>query len=129
MAVPDLLTMLAAWGACQWAGGGILGPPSIGGPAMTKGQRTVAGLLAVIAVTLGPGLIVRDSPSAGAQPMGEACPEDCQAVPDGAVNVPDLLELLSQWGVCINCSCDFDNSNTVSVPDALQLLAAWGPCP
>ena len=95
---------------------------------MTKGQRTVAGALAVMAVTLGPGLIVRDSPTAGAQAMGGACPEDCQAVPDGAVNVPDLLALLSQWGVCINCSCDFDNSNTVSVPDALQLLAAWGPC-
>ncbi len=94
---------------------------------MTK-KRTVAGVLAVMAVTLASGLIVQDSPTAVAQPMGEACPEDCQAVPDGIVNVPDLLALLSQWGVCINCSCDFDNSNTVSVPDALQLLAAWGQC-
>ena len=97
---------------------------------MTKGQRTVAALLAVIAVTLGPSLIERGSPSAGAQPMGEACPEDCQAVPDGTVNVPDLLALLSQWGGCINCSCDLNGCGCVSVPDLLQLLAAWGnQCP
>ncbi len=98
---------------------------------MTKGQRTVSGLLAVIAVTLGSSLIVRDSPSARAEPMGEACPEDCQAVPDGTVNVPDLLALLSQWGGCIeDCSCDLDGCNCVGVPDLLQLLAAWGmQCP
>ncbi len=94
---------------------------------MTKGQRTVAALLAVIAVTLGPSLIERGSPSAGAQPMGAACPEDCQAVPDGTVNVPDLLALLSQWGM--PGSCDFDGCGTVAVPDLLQLLAAWGVCP
>ncbi len=93
---------------------------------MTKGQRTVAGLLAVIAVTLGPSLIVRGSSAAGAQPMGGACPEDCQAVPDGAVNVPDLLALLSQWGMA--GSCDFDGGGAVQVPDLLQLLAAWGDC-
>ncbi len=95
---------------------------------MTKGQRTVAGLLAVIAVTLGPSLILRGSTPAGAQPMGEACPEDCQAVPDGIVNVPDLLALLSQWGGCIDCSCDLNGCGCVSVPDLLQLLAAWGNC-
>ncbi len=96
---------------------------------MTKGQRTLSGLLAVIAVMLGPSLIERGSPSAEAKPMGVACPEDCQAVPDGAVNVPDLLELLSQWGACINCSCDLDGCHIVAVPDLLQLLAAWGACP
>ena len=96
---------------------------------MTKGQRTVASMLAVIAVTLGPSLIVRDSPSARAEPMGGVCPEDCQAVPDGIVNVPDLLALLSQWGGCINCSCDLNGCGCVSVPDLLQLLAAWGKCP
>ncbi len=69
------------------------------------------------------------SPAAGAQPMGGACP-DCQAVPDGTVGVPDLLALLSQWGACINCSCDLDGCGCVSVPDLLQLLAAWGnQCP
>ncbi len=95
---------------------------------MTKGQRTVAGVLAVMAVTFGPGLIVRDSPTAGAQAMGGACPEDCQAVPDGAVNVPDLLALLSQWG--LPGSCNFDGGGEgVTRPDLLTLLVAWGPCP
>ena len=58
------------------------------------------------------------------------CVEDCQATPDNAVGVPDLLALLSQWGGCINnCSCDLNGCGCVSVPDLLQLLAAWGPCP
>ena len=62
--------------------------------------------------------------------MGGACPEDCQAVPDGAVNVPDLLALLAAWGVFDpGQPCDFDNTNVVGVPDLLQLLAAWGACP
>ena len=39
---------------------------------MTKGQRTVTGLLAVIAVTLGPSLIVRGSTLAGAQATDKA---------------------------------------------------------
>jgi len=95
---------------------------------MTNGQRTVSGLLAVIAVTLGSSLIVRDSPSARAEPMEcEACP-DCQAVPSGFVDVPDLLALLSQWGM--PGSCDHDHTGTVAVPDLLNLLAAWGnQCP
>ena len=98
---------------------------------MTKGQRTVASLLAVIAVTLGPSLIVRGSPSAGAQAMGAgACPWDCSAAPDGAVNVPDLLALLSVWGIFApGQPCDFDNTNVVNVPDLLELLAHWGVCP
>ncbi len=97
---------------------------------MTKGQRTVSGLLAVIAVTLGSSLIVRDSPSARAEPMGGGPCPDCQAVPDGTVGVPDLLALLSQWGGCVNCSCDLDGCGSVSVPDLLMLLSAWGlTCP
>ena len=96
---------------------------------MTNGQRTVTSMLAVAAVMLGVNLIVRGSPPAGGQATSVACPEDCQEFPDGAVNVPDLLELLSQWGACINCSCDLDGCNIVAVPDLLQLLAAWGACP
>ncbi len=95
---------------------------------MNNGQRTVASLLAVIAVTLGPSLIVRGSPPARAEPRDcQACP-DCQAVPDGSVNVPDLLALLSQWGM--PGSCDHDHDNVVAVPDLLMLLSAWGlTCP
>ena len=96
---------------------------------MNTGQSTVAALLAVIAVALGSSLIVGGSPAAGAQPMGVGpCPGDC-GNDDGEVNVPDLLALLSQWGACIDCSCDLDGCNIVAVPDLLQLLAAWGACP
>lgn len=55
-----------------------------------------------------------------------ACPWDCQAIPSGSVDVPDLLTLLSQWGA--PGSCDFDGSG-IAVPDLLALLANWGPCP
>ncbi len=98
---------------------------------MTKGQRTVSGLLAVIAVTLGPSLIMRGTPSARAEPMGGPCPEDCQAVPDGTVNVPDLLALLAAWGgpQTPGTTCDLSGCGVVNVPDLLQLLAAWGNCP
>ena len=93
---------------------------------MTKGQSTVAGLLAVIAVTLGPSSIVGGSPDAGAQAMGVGCPGDCNG--DGVVNVLDLLDLLSQWGM--PGSCDFDADGVVAVPDLLALLANWDTgCP
>ncbi len=89
---------------------------------MTKRQSTVAGLLAVISVTLGPSLIVRGSP----RPSPVACPWDCADF-DGVVAVPDLLALLSQWGLP-GSPCDFDGG-VVAVPDLLKLLANWGVCP
>ncbi|MEE9126067.1 MAG: hypothetical protein V3U11_02915, partial [Planctomycetota bacterium] len=33
-------------------------------------------------------------------PPPPPCPWDCQAVPSGSVDVPDLLALLAQWGAC-----------------------------
>ena len=96
---------------------------------MTKGQRTVSGLLAVIAISLGPSSIVGGSPAAEAQPMDVGCPWDCQAVPSGAVDVPDLLALLAQWGML--GSCNFNGGGEgVTVADLLKLLANWGmQCP
>ncbi len=55
------------------------------------------------------------------------CPWDCHAVPDGGVNVPDLLALLASWGA--PGACDFDGDGITAVPDLLKLLANWGPCP
>ncbi len=55
------------------------------------------------------------------------CPWDCQAAPSGAVDVPDLLALLAQWG--LPGSCNFDGGGGVAVPDLLKLLANWGACP
>ncbi len=92
---------------------------------MTKGQRTVAGLLAVIAVTLGPSSIVGGSPAAGDD--DEGCIWDLNE--SGAVDVPDLLELLAAWGTDPDEPPDFDDDGVVAVPDLLELLAHWGACP
>ncbi len=85
---------------------------------MTNGQRTVASMLAVVAVTLGP--------AAGTQPMGVPCPWDLDN--SGAVDVPDLLTLLAAWGPTGGgCQlADIDLDGTVGVPDLLALLANWG---
>ena len=75
-------------------------------------------------------LAVASSPGGRCALVAEfvGCPWDCQAVPDGAVNVPDLLALLAQWG--LPGSCNFDGGGEgVARPDLLTLLAAWGPCP
>jgi hypothetical protein len=56
-----------------------------------------------------------------------ACIWDCQAEPNGTVDVSDFLAMLAQWGQ-VGSSCDFDGGG-VSVTDFLMLLAAWGPCP
>ncbi len=60
-----------------------------------------------------------------------SCPWDCQAVPTGAVDVPDLLALLGAWGgpQTPGTRCDFDGSGVIVMPDLLQLLANFGPCP
>ncbi len=55
-------------------------------------------------------------------------------VPNGQVGVPDMLELLSQWGdcptdQCATCWADLDGNGTVGVPDLLILLENWGFCP
>ncbi len=94
---------------------------------MNIGQRTVAGLLAITAVTLGPNLMVRGSPPAEAQPMGLVCPWDLDD--SGDVDVPDLLRLLATWGnIPTPDPPDFDGDGVVAVPDLLALLAHWGPC-
>ncbi len=56
------------------------------------------------------------------------CPWDCSAMRTQAVDVPDLLALLSLWGFGPS-PCDFDGDGIIAVPDLLKLLANWGPCP
>ena len=62
--------------------------------------------------------------------MGVGHCADCQAVPDGTVNVPDLLALLGAWGTVGNHPCDIEVDEVVNVPDLLALLGQWGlQCP
>ncbi len=69
-----------------------------------------------------------DTPGA----FNPACAQpDCPADLDGSgsVGVPDLLDLLANWGECGDCPADLDGSGSVGVPDLLELLAQWGDCP
>ena len=56
----------------------------------------------------------------------EGCATDLVA--DGYINVDDLLELISQWGLCGDCSADFDNNSEVDIDDLLILIGDWGVC-
>lgn len=56
----------------------------------------------------------------------------CPADSDGNrnVNVSDLLNLLANWGSCLEpCPPDSDRDGDVDVFDLLQLLSTWGACP
>lgn len=55
-----------------------------------------------------------------------SCPADINA--DGAVNVTDVLAVLSAWGEC-SCLEDIDGDGLVNVTDILLVLDGWGTCP
>jgi hypothetical protein len=58
------------------------------------------------------------------------CPADTNG--DGAINVTDLLTVISTWGPCIPpppCGGDIDQSGAVNVTDLLAVISAWGVCP
>jgi hypothetical protein len=55
----------------------------------------------------------------------ESCPGDLDG--NGAVDVGDLLVLLSAWG-SNEAIADLDGDGVVGVGDLLVLLAAWGAC-
>ena len=53
------------------------------------------------------------------------CPGDVNA--DMAVNIGDLLEVLSSWGDrCNGCGEDIDDSGIIDVADLLGVIANWG---
>ncbi len=73
--------------------------------------------------------------------VGYICPWGCpdiqgpDGVPDGTVDVLDLLEVISQWE-CegFNCTADVSGPDdvpdgTVNVLDLIAIIAAWGACP
>ena len=48
---------------------------------------------------------------------------------DGAVDVTDLLGVISAWGTCpdlpVDCPADIDGNGVVDVSDLLSLIADW----
>ncbi len=56
----------------------------------------------------------------------EPCTGDCFAVPNGVVDIQDLLALLSQWDG--PGSCNIDGQGVVAITDLLALLPQFGEC-
>jgi len=56
----------------------------------------------------------------------DACSSDVNN--DGAVNVDDLLGVISQWGPCLPCDGDVVFDGQVGVSDLLAVLEDWGGC-
>ncbi len=105
VAVPDLLTLLAAWGTNPG------GPPDFDG----DGTVAVPDLLTLLA-NWGP------CPS-----PPERCVGDLDT--DWNVGVADLLLLLAAWGTNPGGPVDVDGDGVVAIPDLLLLLGNWGSCP
>ncbi len=63
------------------------------------------------------------------------CPADVAPPPSGddAVDVNDLLSVITTWGACpappADCLGDINNDNTVNVNDLLAVITTWGECP
>ncbi len=68
------------------------------------------------------GLAIATAAHADQSPV---CPADLDCT--GQVGVPDLLQLLAEWGNP-GSDADLTNDGTVGVPDLLELLANWGEC-
>ncbi len=57
---------------------------------------------------------------------GTDCPEDLDG--SGAVDFPDLIQLLSAFGPCNGCAEDLNASGAVEFNDLIALLSVWGDC-
>ncbi len=47
---------------------------------------------------------------------------------DNAVDVQDLVALITSWGACEGCVADIDQNGVVDVSDLVQLIIQWGTC-
>ena len=61
----------------------------------------------------------------------DGVPDECQCladiVPDGIVNVTDLLAVIAAWNTN-GGSADVNGDGIVDVADLLQVIASWGDC-
>jgi predicted outer membrane repeat protein len=67
---------------------------------------------------------------------GNGLPDECEVPPctadingDGSIDVDDLVDLILNWGVCVDCAADLDGDDLVGVDDLVLLILGWGPCP
>jgi YVTN family beta-propeller protein len=59
------------------------------------------------------------------------CPSDIapQGQGDGAVNIDDLLLVISNWNAVGPNPADVNGNGLVDIDDLLAVISAWGPCP
>ena len=57
-------------------------------------------------------------------PTFVSCPED--VVPNGIIDINDILYILSQYGCMSGCSADVDGDGAVTISDVLAVLALFG---
>ena len=56
-----------------------------------------------------------------------ACTADINS--DGAVDVTDLIAVITEWGPCNDaCTADIDANGAVDVGDLVQVILAYGAC-
>jgi hypothetical protein len=87
----------------------------------TEGMLATSGIIAA-------GMATADA-FLGRDPFDVAVlPATCEKdlLPDGVVDVSDLLYLVGLWGPCGNCRFDFDGDEIVGVDDLLVVISAWG---
>jgi len=76
-------------------------------------------------------------PGNGPPDPAPLCPADISpsGMPNGIVNVDDLLAIINAWGACANpnnCPADIapaGGNDIVNVDDLLAVINAWGACP
>ena len=58
-----------------------------------------------------------------------SCSGDINA--SGAVDVGDLIEIVVNWGLCLDAPCPADpnDDGEVNVQDLILVVVNWGPCP
>ena len=61
-------------------------------------------------------------------------PDECECddiIEDGVIDILDLLQLLSDWGICpgiVDCPSDLDGDSDVGLVDLLILIEVFGAC-
>ncbi|MHC5114934.1 MAG: DUF4114 domain-containing protein [Planctomycetota bacterium] len=54
------------------------------------------------------------------------CPADLDG--NGTVAFPDLLQVIVNWGTCLDCEADLDGNGAVDMVDLLAVLLSFGEC-
>jgi hypothetical protein len=131
----NFVPLLSAWTDCPLAGGVMIACGAgggAGGPNAVISFSTIAGQV----------YIIRAGGLGGATGIAtidydfQSCAADVAPQPFGdcAVNVQDLLAVITSWGACPPpcprfCDADVNHDCTVNVVDLLAVIAGWGPCP